>query len=100
MQAPEADVVPREECEKWYCEYHKIKDELRQEKEYHGATEKAADKYFTDLQTAKAEVAREIFEGLEKVFDDYGLEYFNSNLKRQIDEFILKYTEGTDGKQA
>jgi hypothetical protein len=48
----------------------------------------------------EARLVREIFEGLEKIFDDYGLEYFNSNLKRQIDEFILKYTEGTDGKQA
>lgn len=40
---PTADVVPREECEKWYHEYHVIKDALKQEKEYHRSTEKLAE---------------------------------------------------------
>lgn len=101
MQAPEADVVPREECEKWYHEYHKIKDELRQEKEYHRATEKAADKYFADLQTAKAEVAREIFEEIENIFGKHMLWYRFTEAQYQLYvELKKKYTEEADGKQA
>ena len=53
-----ADVVPRAECEKWYHEYHKIKENFKQEKEYHRSTEKLSDKYHTELQAAKAEVKR------------------------------------------
>lgn len=53
-----ADVVPRAECEKWYHEYHGIKDALKQEKEYSRSTEKLADKYFIELQTAKEEISR------------------------------------------
>lgn len=99
---PAADVVPREECEKWYHEYHKIKDELRQEKEYHRATEKAADKYFADLQTAKADVAREIFEEIETLIGHTAFAdcWSEGGFKSDIAELKKKYTEETYGKQA
>ena len=48
--------VPKSEVDKWYYEYHAIKDELKQEKMYHGETEKLADRYCAELQTAKSEV--------------------------------------------
>ncbi len=57
-EAPTADVVPKSEVDKWYHEYHAIKDDLKQEKMYHRNTEKLADKYFNELQTAKIEVER------------------------------------------
>ena len=53
-----ADVVPKSEVDKWYHEYHAIKDELKQEKMYHRETEKLTDKYCAELQTAKTEVER------------------------------------------
>ena len=62
-----ADVAPKSEVDKWYHEYHAIKDELKQEKMYHRETEKLADKYFNELQTAKSEFARKIFEEIEKL---------------------------------
>ena len=68
IQAPTADVVPRSEVDQWYHEYHVIKDELKQEKMYHKETEKLADKYCAELQTAKTEVVREIFDEIEKLF--------------------------------
>jgi hypothetical protein len=58
---PAADVAPKSEAENWHHEYHVIKDALKQEKMYHRETEKLVDKYFTELKTAKSEVAREIF---------------------------------------
>lgn len=62
---PDADVVPRSEVEQWYHDYHAIKDELNQEKMYHRATEKLADRYCAELQTEKSEVER-----LEKALAD------------------------------
>lgn len=62
-----ADVVPRSECEKWYAEYHKIKEELKQEKIYHRETEKLCDRYFVELEQAKQEVAEQIFEEIDKI---------------------------------
>ena len=53
---PSADVVPKSEVEKWYHEYHAIKDELKQEKMYHKETEKLVDKYCTELEKSKAEM--------------------------------------------
>lgn len=53
---PSADVVPKSEVDKWYCEYHTIKDVLKQEKMYHRGTEKLVDKYCTELEKAKAEI--------------------------------------------
>ena len=50
---PGADVVARSECEKWYHEYHVIKDALKQEKEYHRSTEKLADKYQLELEAMR-----------------------------------------------
>lgn len=72
---PTADVVPRSECEKWYAEYHKVKEDLKQEKMYHRSTEKLADRYLIELKQAKQEVAREIFEDIEKhlIFNTYGI---------------------------
>lgn len=48
--APTADVVPKAEADKWYHEYHVIKDELKTEKMYHRETEKLADKYFAECK--------------------------------------------------
>lgn len=62
-----ADVVPKSEVDRWYHEYHVIKDELKQEKAYHRETNKLADKYFVELQTAKSETAREIFKDLREM---------------------------------
>lgn len=55
-----ANAVPRSECEKWYAEYHKVKEDLKQEKMYHRSTEKLADRYLIELKQAKQDVAREI----------------------------------------
>ena len=52
----EARAEAKSEVDKWYCEYHAIKDELKQEKMYHSETEKLADRYCAELQTAKTEV--------------------------------------------
>ena len=92
---PTADVVPRAEVDKWYHEYHAIKDELKQEKMYHRETEKLADKYFNGLQAAKSEVAREIFEEIER--NIYGIET-PYNILQCIPEGLIaelkkKYTE-------
>lgn len=57
-EIPTADVVPKSEVEKWYHEYHAIKDELKQEKMYHKETEKLVDKYCTELEKSKAEIER------------------------------------------
>ena len=64
------DVVPKSEADKWYYEYHAIKDELKQEKMYHGETEKLADRYCAELQTAKSEVDR-----LKKALEAQDAEY-------------------------
>ncbi len=91
-----ADVVPKSEVERWYHEYHVVKDELKQERMEYRATEKLADKYFLELQTAKVEVAREIFEEIEKhilenccVTDDDV-----DGIWKHIAELKKKYTEG------
>lgn len=85
---PTADVVPKSEVDKWYHEYHAIKYALKQEKMYHRETEKLADKYFVELQTAKAEVAREIFEEIyEYCFDQFGYIDYNA-----LAELKKKYT--------
>ena len=64
---PSADVVPKSAVEKWYSEYHAIKDKLAREKMEHKATDKLADKYCAELQTAKDEIER--------------LEAYNENLR-------------------
>jgi hypothetical protein len=63
-------VPPEREIEQWYHEYHVIKDELKQEKMYHRETEKLADMYCAELQTAKSEIER-----LEKALAAQELEY-------------------------
>lgn len=55
------------ECEKWYHDYHVIKEELKQEKAYHKETEKLADRYLLALHTAKSTIARKIFEEIKRV---------------------------------
>lgn len=79
---PTADVVPRSEVDQWYHEYHVIKDELKQEKMYHKETEKLADKYCAELQTAKTEVVREIFDEIEQEI----LSAIDNNLKRMAEQ--------------
>ena len=87
----------------WYHEYHFIKDILKQEKMYHRETEKLADKYCAELQTAKSEVAREIFEEIGKILykydkvaerdkSDYG-ELIVGDIGFAIAELKYKYTE-------
>ena len=103
---PTVDVVPKSEADKWYQEYHAIKDELKQEKEYHRATEKLADRYCAELQTLKAKVAREIFEEIEKIIENnryksylanspfWGWSYRIVEIIKGIAELKKKYTEG------
>ena len=100
---PTADVVPKSEADKWYHEYHAIKDELKQEKMYHRETEKLADRYCIGLQKAKADVAREIFEEIEKAlnlskcYGNSGI-YFEHDIETDIAELKKKYTEASDEK--
>lgn len=104
-----------DEGKNWYDEYQKIKEELKQEKKYKRASEKLADKYFVELQTAKQEVAREIFEEIESIFCEHMLGHrltaeqyeshrvwhrFTGEQYHKYKELKKKYTEGTDGKQA
>lgn len=51
---PTADVVPREECEKWYHEYHVMKQYFLQECKYHSETARLAD-YYEELYRNTAE---------------------------------------------
>ena len=92
VYAPTADVVPKSEVDEWYHEYHAIKDALKQEKMYHRETEKLADKYCVELQTAKAEVAMEIFEEIDNLFDKYPT--LRNIGGAAIAELKKKYTEG------
>ena len=92
---PTADVAPKSDVDKWYHEYHAIKDELKQEKMYHRETEKLADKYFNELQTAKSEVAREIFKEIERVVN-YALCVDITDWSAYT-ELKKKYTEGNNG---
>lgn len=107
IQAPTTDVVPKSEVDKWYHEYHVIKDALTQEKMYHRETEKLADKYCAELQTAKTEVAREIFEEIDEIFKNSNQAEYSKELKciarwsfdkvkflKQLAELKKKYTEG------
>lgn len=66
----EARAEAKSEVDKWYCEYHAIKDELKQEKMYHSETEKLADRYCAELQTAKSEVDQ-----LKKALEAQDAEY-------------------------
>lgn len=93
---PAADVVPRAEVEKWYHEYHIIKDKLRQEKMYHRETEKLADKYCAELQSAKTDTAREIFAEIEKLISRYRYDewYTVPDLASDVEMLKRKYEEG------
>ena len=97
IPTPDPAASLKSEVEKWYHEYHAIKDELKQEKMYHSETEKLADRYCAELQTAKREVAREIFEEIEKnmvIFGDVALStYFRGIGWKVFAELKKKYTE-------
>ena len=120
---PRADVVPKSEVDKWYHEYHAIKDELKQEKMYHRETEKLVDKYCTELEKANAEVDRlkynlkavldeipetkrelasEIFAEIQKSIvhnilhnESYSFEGVIDCITKDLDELKKKYTEET-----
>lgn len=85
----------RAKSDKWYHEYHVIKDELKQEKAYHIETNKLVDKYFNELQTAKSETAREIFAKIIEEYELDGMTYLDEilcgHLKKFIDELEKKY---------
>lgn len=84
---PGADVVERSECEKWYHEYHVIKDALKQEKEYHRSTEKLADKYQLELEKAKQEADRLAVEfEAEKVRRLADVEYLRREVRKWKNE--------------
>lgn len=51
---------PYAEAEKWYGEYHKIKDELAREKAYQRESAKLADKYFVELKKLPGEIFSEL----------------------------------------
>lgn len=70
IPTPDPAASLKSEVEKWYHEYHAIKDELKQEKMYHSETEKLADRYCAELQTAKTEVER-----LDKIIAAKSVEY-------------------------
>ena len=90
---PTADVVPKSEVDQWYNEYHSIKDELKREKMEHNATEKLADRYCVELQTAKSEVAREFAEEVKLEFYREFDEIIPSIMADKIDDLVKKYTE-------
>ena len=101
VEAPTADVVPRKEAEKWYQLYHSIKEELKQEKMYHRATENLCDRYCIESQHAKQEVAREIFEEIE--FEIHQLDFDRDETRAIAIEGIIanvkkKYLEVNNEK--
>ena len=106
--APTADVVPKSEVDNWYQLYHSIKEELKQEKMYHRATENLCDRYCIESQHAKMQVAREIFEEIEKIIASHritiGLVFDEANgadvaigrIGKMISELKKKYSEGEE----
>lgn len=67
--AADVDTNPWAAAEKWYHEYHKIKNELAYEKTCKRASENMADKYFTELRTVKTELPKEIFSEIRSCVD-------------------------------
>lgn len=94
-----ADVVPKSEVDNWYQLYHSIKEELKQEKRYHRETENLCDRYCIESQHAKKQIAREIFEEIEKILIDSA---YIPDCARFVDidklaELKKKYTENENG---
>lgn len=90
-----ADVAPKSEVDRWYHEYHVIKDELKQEKAYHRETHKLVDKYFVELQKAKSETTRAICAEIREEYELDGMTYLDEilcgHLKKFIDDLEKKY---------
>lgn len=89
---PTAEVVEKSECDKWYHEYHSIKDQLEREREYLRNEQKLSDKYFLELKDAllvceltrdrvreleakEGELAREILSEIREAYEKYGGAY-------------------------
>ena len=90
-KAPTEDVVPKSEVEKWYAEYHKVKEDLKQEKMYHKSTDKLADRYLVELKQAKQDIAREIFEDIHKEIElalDSNYKARNNNGYGEFGEYV------------
>ena len=91
---PSADVAPKSEVDNWYCLYHSIKEELKQEKIYHRETENLCDRYCIESQQAKKQVAREIFEEIGNAMcKTYNAVQLDAHLWRMygdMDEYPLK----------
>ena len=93
-----ADVVAKSEADTWYQLYHSIKEELKLEKMYHRETENLCDRYCIESQQAKKQVAREIFEEIEKLSYRFmnDKHYIFGDMVWDIAELKKKYTEGKD----
>ena len=95
-EQPTADVVPKSEVDTWYQLYHSIKEELKLEKMYHRETENLCDRYCIESQQAKKQVAREIFEEINKIITPENHPIAFDRLKVEFSELKKKYTEGKD----
>ena len=93
-EQPTADVVPKSEVDTWYQLYHSIKEELKLEKMYHRETENLCDRYCIESQQAKKQVAREIFEEINKIITPENHPIAFDRLKVEFSELKKKYTEG------
>lgn len=93
---PTADVVAKSEADTWYQLYHSIKEELKLEKMYHRETENLCDRYCIESQQAKKQVAREIFEEINKIITPENHPIAFDRLKVEFSELKKKYTEGKD----
>ena len=95
-ELPPADVVPKSEVDTWYQLYHSIKEELKLEKMYHRETENLCDRYCIESQQAKKQVAREIFEEINKIITPENHPIAFDRLKVEFSELKKKYTEDKD----
>lgn len=83
-----ADFVPKSECDKWYAEYHKVKEDLKRERMYQRESAQLADKYFAELQTVRTEVAKQVFEAIEIAWNTT---YYEKEFEERLDELRKKY---------
>ena len=95
-EQPTADVIPKSEADTWYQLYHSIKEELKLEKMYHRETENLCDRYCIESQQAKKQVAREIFEEINKIITPENHPIAFDRLKVEFSKLKKKYTEGKD----
>ena len=85
-----------DEGKTWYAEYHKTKEDLKQEKMYKRASEKLADKYCAELQTSKANTVREMQTEINKTLSAL-CKGDVSEIRRMIDQIAKEMLEGNDG---